>query len=156
MPRLPDEDYESFRRSYGDVYAMEPEQLQLGISEGAEGFCHGGRGGRLRGRIPQEDQPYEVLYTRDLPYADMIRLKAVEEMTEVLQRTGSLLHTLRQLAKEFDDPFDLYAALGDYYENHGLSAISHTRITDGMIFCWISSGSGLPGMHRRLIFTGSC
>ena len=124
---LPDEDYESFRRSYGDVYAMEPEQLQLGFLKVLKGSAMEEEAADY-GVVYRRKPPYEVLYTRDLPYADMIRLKAVEEMTEVYYNSRQFVHTLRQLAKEFDNPFDLYAALGDYYENHGLSAISHTRI----------------------------
>ena len=124
---LPDEDYESFRRSYGDVYAMEPEQLQLGFLKVLKGSAMEEEVAGY-GIVYRRKPPYEVLYTRDLPYEDMIRLKAVEEMTEVYYNSGQFVHTLRQLVKEFDNPFDLYAALGDYYETHGLLVVSHSRI----------------------------
>ena len=45
---LPYEDYESFGKSFDDVYALEPEQLQLGFSESTEGFLYGREERRLR------------------------------------------------------------------------------------------------------------
>ena len=124
---LPEEDYESFRRSYGEVYAMEPEQLQLGFLKVLKGSAMEEEAADY-GIVHRRKPPYEVLYTKDLPYEDMIRLKAVEEMTEVYYNSGQFVYTLRQLVKEFANPFDLYAALGDYYETHGLLAVSHSRI----------------------------
>ncbi|MDD3193288.1 MAG: B12-binding domain-containing radical SAM protein [Oscillospiraceae bacterium] len=111
---LPYENYDSFRRSFNDVYALEPEQFQLGflkILKGAGLFHDQAK----YGLVSRDYPPFEVLYTPDLPYADTLRLKAVEEMVERYYNSGRFVHTLRWLFSQLKDPFLFYQALGDRY-----------------------------------------
>ena len=124
---LPYEDYESFGKSFDDVYALRPEQLQLGFLKVLKGSYmeeHVKEYGLVYKSIP----PYEVLYTKWLPYEDVLRLKRIEEMVEVYYNSGQFSYTLLQLEKAFKTPFKLYETLGEYYEAHELHMVSHSRV----------------------------
>ncbi|MCB5525429.1 B12-binding domain-containing radical SAM protein [Fusicatenibacter saccharivorans] len=124
---LPYEDYASFRRSFADVYALQPQQLQLGFLKVLRGSfmyehtkeydCH-----------YQEREPYEVLYTKWLPYDDVLKLKDVEEMVEVYYNSGQFVHTLPMIERLYENPFDFFQELGDFYRAKGYSEAAHNRI----------------------------
>lgn len=124
---LPYEDYESFGRSFNQVYAMRPSQLQLGFLKVLKGsyMAEMAKAYDLRYKgIP----PYEVLSTRWLSYGDILKLKAVEEMTEVYYNSGQFKHTIEALEQEFETPFAMFTAMAEYYERLGLFEISHNRL----------------------------
>lgn len=124
---LPFEDYERFRQSFDDIYALHPQQLQLGFLKVLKGsFMY--QAAPEYGCVCQSREPYEVLYTRWLPYDDVLRLKLVEEMVEVYYNSNQFGKTLRAIEKLFDNPFALYEALGAFYDKKGYMDISHTRI----------------------------
>lgn len=123
---LPQEDYKSFSQSFRDVYALHPEQLQLGFLKVLKGsYMH--EKAEDYGLVYQQRPPFEVLATRWLSYEEIIRLKSVEEMVEVYYNSGQFVHTLRLLEEKFQDTFALYEALGQYYEERNLYRISHSR-----------------------------
>lgn len=125
---LPYEDYERFAQSFRDVYALHPEQLQLGFLKVLKGsYMH--EKTRDYELLYQDRPPFEVLSTRWLSYDDVIRLKGVEEMVEVYYNSGQFVNTLRLLEEEFTDTFALYESLSRYYEENGLHMINHSRIT---------------------------
>lgn len=124
---LPFEDYERFQQSFDDIYALHPQQLQLGFLKVLKGsFMY--QAAPEYGCVCQSREPYEVLYTRWLPYDDVLRLKLVEEMVEVYYNSNQFGKTLRAIEKLFDNPFALYEALGAFYDKKGYMDISHTRI----------------------------
>lgn len=125
---LPYEDYQSFGKSFDDVYALSPEQLQLGFLKVLKGSYmkeHEEEYGLVHKSLP----PYEVLYTKWLPYEDVLKLKQVEEMVEVYYNSGQFSYTLSHLVKVFASPFEFYERLGAYYEEHGLHLVSHSRVS---------------------------
>lgn len=124
---LPYEDYKSFGKSFDDVYRMQPQQLQLGFLKVLKGSYMNERAEEY-GCCYQDKEPYEVLYTRWLPYEDLLKLKLVEEMTEVYYNSGQFLKTLPAAIRLFEGPFAFYQALGDFYEERGYMEVSHTRI----------------------------
>lgn len=124
---LPYENMESFRRSYGDVYSMKPQQLQLGFLKVLKGSYMHEKASEY-GICHKDHAPYEVLYTNWLSYEDVMRLKSVEEMTEVYYNSGQFANTMEHLAREYENPFDLYEELGLYYERNNLEKLSHARI----------------------------
>lgn len=123
---LPYEDYESFGRSFDCVYAMRPQQLQLGFLKVLKGSAMHERT-REYGLVYQERPPYEVLSTKWLSYADIIRLKKIEEMVEVYYNSGQFENTMRRLCQEYSSAFSMYSALADFYEENGLFGRSHSR-----------------------------
>ncbi len=124
---LPYEDYDSFARSFDRVYAMKPDQLQLGFLKVLKGSLMHEKTEEY-GLVYQDRPPYEVLSTKWLSYSDVIRLKKIEEMVEVYYNSGQFRNTMEQLVRAYTSPFEMYDALADYYEKNGLSRISHSRI----------------------------
>lgn len=125
---LPYEDLATFQKSFDDVYRLYPEQLQLGFLKLLKG-SYMEEMKENYGLVYKSRPPYEVLYTNWLSYEDVLTLKSVEEMVEVYYNSGQFAYTLKQLEKEFASPFELYLALGKYYENHELHLMNHSRIT---------------------------
>ncbi len=125
---LPYEDLQSFQKSFDDVYALHPEQLQLGFLKVLKG-SYMEEMKEAYGLVYKSKPPYEVLYTNWLSYEDVLVLKLVEEMVEVYYNSGQFAYTLKHLEKEYDSPFELFLELGRHYEKHALHLMSHSRIT---------------------------
>ena len=124
---LPYEGYESFHKSFCDVYALRPEQFQLGFLKVLKGSHMMEMTGEYQ-ILYKDREPYEVLSTAWLTYGEILRLKMVESMVEVYYNSGQFKNTLVFLEKYFDDPFRMYEALGRFYEKKGYSEISHSRM----------------------------
>ncbi|MGN0400143.1 MAG: B12-binding domain-containing radical SAM protein [Blautia sp.] len=124
---LPFEDYESFRKSFNDVYRLRPEQLQLGFLKVLKGSYMAEAVDEYQCRY-KSAPPYEVLQTRWLNYGEILRLKGVEEMVEVYYNSGQFSETMEAMEMLFPDVFSMYEALADFYEKNGYMEISHTRI----------------------------
>lgn len=124
---LPYEGYDSFHKSFCDVYALRPEQFQLGFLKVLKGSYMMEMTGEYQ-ILYKNREPYEVLSTAWLTYGEILRLKMVESMVEVYYNSGQFKNTLVFLEKYFDDPFRMYEALGRFYEKKGYSEISHSRM----------------------------
>ena len=124
---LPYEGYDSFHKSFCDVYALHPEQFQLGFLKVLKG-SHMMEMTEEYQILYKDREPYEVLSTAWLTYGEILRLKMVESMVEVYYNSGQFKNTLVFLEKYFDDPFRMYEALGRFYEKKGYSEISHSRM----------------------------
>lgn len=111
---LPYEDYDSFGRSFNDVYALKPEQLQLGFLKVLKGSMIYNRQHDFS-IVYQDTAPYEVLTTHMLPYEDTLRLKAIEEMVETYYNSGKFLHVLEYLVPLYESPFAFFEQLSQYW-----------------------------------------
>lgn len=124
---LPLEDYESFGRSFNDVYGLRPNQLQLGFLK----VLHGTpmeKDAPKYGIIYHDTPPYEVLSTDVLSYEEVRRLKKIENMVEIYYNSGQFTATIQALAGEFPTPFAMYEAMADYYEKNGLFVNTPARV----------------------------
>lgn len=136
---LPFEDYDSFGRSFNDVYSMEPEQFQLG-------FLKVLKGSYMHEKVPDYDlqyrgkAPYEVLSTKWLPYSDVLRLKGVEDMVEVYYNSRQFMRTLKLFEQEFDGAFAMYEYMAGYYDEQHLTGLNHSRLARYEIFHDLISG----------------
>ena len=124
---LPYEGYESFHKSFCDVYALRPDQFQLGFLKVLKGSHMMEMTGEYQ-ILYKDREPYEVLSTAWLTYGEILGLKMVESMVEVYYNSGQFKHTLVFLEQYFEDPFRMYEALGRFYEKKGYSEISHSRM----------------------------
>ena len=149
---LPYEDIERFGKSFDDVYALKPEQLQLGFLKVLKGS---------RMEMKQADYglkyksipPYEVLCTKWLGYDDIIRLKGVEEMVEVYYNSGQYTNILEELEKSYSSAFGMYESLYRHYERQGLAMASHSRAARYEILLDFA-GTGEPdkeALYRELL-----
>ena len=124
---LPYEGYESFKKSFCDVYALAPEQLQLGFLKLLKGSYMNEKA-KDYGCVCKGKEPYEVLGTKWLSYGEICRLKGIEDMVEVYYNSGQFRHTMKAMEGYFSDAFSMYETLADFYEKKGYFGISHSRI----------------------------
>ena len=124
---LPYEGYDSFHKSFCDVYALRPEQFQLGFLKVLKGSYMMEMTGEYQ-ILYKDREPYEVLSTAWLTYGEILRLKMVESMVEVYYNSGQFQHTLEYLLPLAKDAFTFYESLGAFYEKKGYSEISHSRM----------------------------
>ena len=124
---LPYEDYERFARSFDDVYAHKPDQLQLGFLKVLKGtrMMEESRGYEI---LYRARSPYEVLSTSWLSYGDIISLKGIEELVEMYYNSGQYTHTLAYVVPMFERPFLFYQSFSHYYRGKGLHKRNHNRM----------------------------
>ncbi|HEY9569823.1 MAG TPA: B12-binding domain-containing radical SAM protein [Metalysinibacillus sp.] len=122
---LPEEDYTSFRQTFNDVFAMRPEELQLG-------FLKLLRGTGLRldaekyGYTYVDVAPYEIFSNNVLTFDDIVRIKHAEDVLEKYWNDHRMDHTIEYLVTQvFETPFDFFQDFGTYWENKGWSRIGH-------------------------------
>lgn len=124
---LPWEGYDSFVHSFNEVYAMRPNQLQLGflkVLKGSKMYRNAEKYGIVYRSHPQ----YEVLFTEWLSHDELLALKGVEEMVEVYYNSFQFTHTIRALESQFSQPFEMFYKLAKYYEREGLNQQNHSRM----------------------------
>ena len=124
---LPYENYERFGCSFDDLYAHEPDQLQLGFLK------------VLKGTMMEEEvkkysilyrnqPPYEVLGTKCLSYDEIILLKGVEELVELYYNSGQYTLTLKYAVPFFESPFRFYEMFSAWYRGKGYHKLNHNRL----------------------------
>lgn len=124
---LPYEDYVTFQKSFNVVYALAPDQLQLGFLKVLKGaYMH--EAAQSYDCKYRQEAPYEVLSTKWLSYDEVIRLKSVDKMVDIYYNSGQFTRCLPLLTAAFATPFDFYLSLGLFYEKMGYEVISHSRI----------------------------
>lgn len=124
---LPYEDYYSFGKSFNEVYAMKPDQLQLGFLK----VLHGSeieRNAHRYGLVYSDKPPYEVLQTRWLGFDEVLQLKMVEEVVEIYYNSFQFTNTIRYLEKEFESAFSMFETLGKYYKEKSRNGEKHSRV----------------------------
>lgn len=115
---LPGEDYDSFKKSFNEVYEIRPEEIQLGFLK------------LLKGSSMREDSdkygmeyspypPYEILKTDKISYEEILKLKKVEEMVDKYYNSLKFNYIIKYFEGKFDSPFDFYYSLGIFFENKG-------------------------------------
>lgn len=124
---LPYEDYETFKNSFNDVYAMEPDQLQLGFLKVLKGSYMHEKASEY-GICYTNRPPYEVLSTNWLSYEDVQKLKQIEQMVEIYYNSCQYTTTLPLLLSLFESPFAMYEALADFYEARGYFVNTPSRM----------------------------
>ena len=125
---LPYEDLPTFAKSFDDVYGLGADMLQLGflkVLKGSKMY----QNAKEYGIVYTDTAPYEVLYTKWISYADVLTLKAVEEMVELYYNSRQYVQSLTYLREFFDTPYAMFAYFADYYEKNGLFAVKHSRMT---------------------------
>ncbi|GLY10671.1 B12-binding domain-containing radical SAM protein [Pseudobacillus badius] len=122
---LPEENYHSFRKTFNDVFALRPEELQLG-------FLKMLRGTGLRIRAAEHDYiymdhaPYEILGNNLLSFDDIVRIKQVEDVLEKYWNDHRMNETVEYLVTHFfETPFDFFQSFGGYWEKEGWGRIGH-------------------------------
>lgn len=124
---LPYENYERFGQSFRDIYALKPNQLQLGflkVLKGSYIFEHKDE----YGMIYRSKPPYEIMQTKWLSYEEVLLIKLVEEMLEVYYNSGQFEITMKLTDVVYPDSFGFFLRLGQFYERMGYLGMNHSRI----------------------------
>lgn len=125
---LPYEDYESFRKSFNDIFALRPNQLQLGFLKVLKGSLMQ-KNAVQYGLVYKQKPPYEVLKTNWISYNDMIKIKGAEEVLEVYYNSGQYVLSMEILLSLSESPFDFFVMLGEFYRRMGYISMSFSRLS---------------------------
>jgi len=122
---LPEENYESFKKTFNDVFALQPEELQLGFLKMLRGT-----GLRIRskeyGYVYSDTAPYEIVANSVLNFDEIIKIKQVEDVLEKYWNDHRMDRTLSYLTEHtFTTPFDFFQDFGSFWESQGWSKIGH-------------------------------
>ena len=123
---LPEEGMASFARSFNEVYALQPDMLQLGFLK----FLKGAAMMELAaaGEYQYMDTaPYEVLSNRWLSYAEIRWLHSFEMVFGYYYNAGRCRRTLAYLIREAaqGQAFAFYRELTQYWEMNGWHHCGH-------------------------------
>ncbi|MTI68204.1 MAG: DUF4080 domain-containing protein [Firmicutes bacterium] len=124
---LPFEDYESFKKSFNDVYNLSPDKLQLG-------FLKLLKGSELR-KLKEEygfkyinKPPYEVIENDFIKYKEMLKLKTIEDLVEKYANEISFKNTVKFIINNFHStPFEFYSDFASFWEKNNYHLISHSK-----------------------------
>ncbi len=124
---LPGEDYQTFTKSFNDVYELEPHALQLG-------FLKLLKGSNIRRQAKQYGykftsiSPYEILESNTLSYKELLVLKGIEDVVEKYHNSGAFGVTLKYILRTYyKSPFKFFEDLAQYFGENGLDKFSHSR-----------------------------
>lgn len=122
---LPEEDYHSFRNTFNDVFALRPEELQLGFLKMLRGTGIRQNAAKY-GYKWMEHSPYEILGNDILPFSDIIKIKRVEDVLEKYWNAHRMDYTIEYLiTNQYETPFDFFQQFGDHWEANGWQRIGH-------------------------------
>ncbi len=124
---LPYEDYATFAKSFDEIYALKPNQLQLGFLKVLKGSYMYEHAAEYE-IVYHAKTPYEVMKTKWLGFDDVLKIKQVEEMLEVYYNSGQFEITMKVMEPLFDSAFAMFQELGIFYEKKGYFGMSHSRI----------------------------
>jgi radical SAM superfamily enzyme YgiQ (UPF0313 family) len=110
---LPGEGIESFGRGFDRLVRLGPQEIQIGILK------------RLRGTpIVRHDEeyrmiyaphpPYEILSTREIPFADMQRMRRFARYWDIIANSGHFTATLKLLWQNAASPFAEFLRFSDW------------------------------------------
>ncbi|MEG2291207.1 MAG: B12-binding domain-containing radical SAM protein [Clostridium sp.] len=115
---LPGEDYNSFKRSFNEVYSIEPEEIQLGFLKLLKGSSMREEA-HLYNMKYSPYPPYEILSTKDVSYDELLILKKVEEMVDKYYNSQKFNNIIKFFIPKFETPFDFYLSLGRFFDKKG-------------------------------------
>lgn len=129
---LPGEDYESFKRSFNDLYSIEPDQIQLGFLKLLKGSPMREEANKW-GMIYSPYTPYEILKTNNISYEEILKLKRIEEVLDKYYNSGQFNNILKYFLKKFKNPFDFYEKFSEYfyakgYFSRSISSVSYYKV----------------------------
>ena len=124
---LPYEDYTSFANSFNKVIALRPEQFQLGFLKLLKGS--GLRNAATQyGLVYKDEPPYEILYTADITYNQILKLHSIEELLERYYNSGRFKSSLEYLFTIYESPFNFFESLSTFWEQKEYDLVQHNKV----------------------------
>jgi radical SAM superfamily enzyme YgiQ (UPF0313 family) len=144
---LPGESLESFAAGFDRLYALQPQEIQVGILK------------RLRGTpITRHDEtwqmiysphpPYEILSTRLMDFSTIQGLRRFARYWDLIGNSGNFIKTLPLLCPETGSAFEAFYSLGQwlYSKQPQLYGISLVRLFE-LVFEYLHAQSSLDGQY---------
>ena len=110
------------------MISLRPEQFQLG-------FLKLLKGSGLRqkaeeyGLVYKDEAPYEILYTREVSYQEMLKLHDIEELLERYYNSERFKNTLEYLFTIFKSPFKCFETLSAFWSERGYDKMPHSKLS---------------------------
>lgn len=124
---LPYEGYESFGKSFNDVYEIRPEKIQLGFLKLLKGSDLR-RDEEKYGFKYLNTPPYEIIENDYLTYGEMIKLKTIEELVDKYYNERYFENSIEYIVNNhYESPFNFYEDFSSYWEEKGYHRISNSR-----------------------------
>ena len=145
---LPYESFDRFKKSFDDVFAFRPKELQLG-------FLKMLRGTSLRNEAEKwgyqydEVSPYEMIENDVLSKEDVKNIHIAEDMLEKYWNSGRFHKTLHAIMEKEDSPFEFFFQLGRYYHDQGFKTIGYQL---DELFVYLDSYLNDSYYHELLIY----
>ncbi len=115
---LPFESYERFMQSFDEVYALNPQVLQLGFLKLIKGS--GIRAQELmHGYIYEDQQPYEVLQNRYISFEEMLKLKDFENCLDHLHNSKRFVNSLELIMATEVQPSQFFERFSQWLRAEG-------------------------------------
>ncbi len=113
---LPKDTMETFIKSFNQVMALRPHNLQLGFLKKLKGADLESAGSAFC-----EAPPYEVIHSDAMDYADILRLKRVEDLLEKYYNSGKFERTMAYVFETCypNREFDFFDELARFYQDNG-------------------------------------
>ena len=108
------ENFESFQKSFDDVYNLNPTELQLGFLKMLSGTKIKKEKDKFN-YIYTSYPPYEVLQNDFITYEELKKLKKVEAVLEFYYNSERFKESLKFIMQFYDSPFEFYDELANYY-----------------------------------------
>lgn len=115
---LPYEGYDRFLTSFDEVYALNPQVLQLGFLKLIKGS--GIRSQEMQhGYIYENGQPYEVLQNKYISFESLLKLKDIEACLEHLHNSKRFKYSLKHMIAAFETPSAFYECFSKWLRAQG-------------------------------------
>ncbi len=124
---LPFESFDTFKKSFNDVYELNPHMLQLG-------FLKLLKGSRVRNEALehlycyQDKEPYEILSNKYISAIELVKLKMLEDILEKYYNRSGFQSTLKFVIKtNYENPFSFYDDFSEYWYQNGYHHMAHSK-----------------------------
>lgn len=148
---LPYEGIKEYEKSFNDVYALQPQMLQLGFLKVLPG-TQMSRETDSHKLIYMDEPPYEILATVYMPYKEMQMLKRLENVFEQVYNSGCFANTLRLLTAKEASAFDFYRRLTEWWVKNGhYPQVHNSRGTAKILYDYIDEHINEETLKTTLI-----
>jgi len=124
---LPEEDFYSFKKSFNEVYGLNPHVLQLG-------FLKLLKGSQIRNQSDKYSYkytslpPYEVLENEFISYSELLKLKDIEYILDKYHNSGVFKSVLKYIfAGHYSSYFSFYEDFATYFISKDLHRKAHSQ-----------------------------
>lgn len=115
---LPGEDLDSFKKSFNDVHAIRPDEIQLGFLKLLKGSSMREEAEKW-GIVYSPYAPYEIIRSKDISYEELLLLKKVEAIVDKYYNSCKFNNVIKFFLNIYEKPFDFYYDLAMFFEEKG-------------------------------------